>query len=70
MAPSQNTNVLLGTVVLYPYQSQQSSEAGYLQERSHNDSAQSKEPVASVTNPCNTSRNDKQVAQVTGIDFN
>jgi len=37
--PSQNTDVLLETVALYPYQSQQSSEAGYLQERSHNDSA-------------------------------
>ena len=70
MAPSQNTDVLLEAVALYPHQSQQSSEVGYLQKRSHNDSAQSKGSVASFTNPCDTSRDDKQMAQRTGIDFN
>ena len=51
MAPSTDTDVLLETVAVYPYQSSKSSQTGYFQERGHLDIAQPQRAMAFVPEP-------------------
>ena len=62
VAPPPDTDVLLETVAVYPYQSPESSQTMYFQKTCHLYSTQPKRAMASFQDHGNTSRYEQQMA--------